>query len=181
MAVDDSGHLEIERKYLLDRLPELPDHAVLLRIEQGYLEPRMETLPEDGLGAPLSAGGRVRRTKQPDGSVICHHTIKQGAGLVRQEWQLTISEDVFESAWNAPSIARLRKVRYQVRDGAVVWEIDDFHELDVVLAEVELPTAQTQVEPPQWLSRHIQRDVTGETAYYNFTLAQQLLAQKRGS
>ncbi len=181
MTVDDTGHLEIERKYLLDRLPEMPEHAVLLRIEQGYLDSRTEISPEDGLGDPLNAGGRIRRTTESDGSITCHHTIKQGVGLVREEWQQTISEDVFESVWNDPSIARLRKVRYQVREGALVWEIDDFHELNVVLAEVELPTAQTQVEPPGWLRRHIQRDVTGEKAYYNFTLAQQILAQKRKS
>ena len=67
---------------------------------------------------------------------------------------------------------RLRKRRYRVPEGNLVWEIDQFLDRDLVLAEVELgPGAPTEVEIPAWLRPHVEREVTGDEAYSNFKLA----------
>ena len=63
--------VEIERKYVLDTMPALPDGARRVEIEQGYVR---------GDGAPE----RLRRSKRADGSVVCTHTVKEGRGLVRR-------------------------------------------------------------------------------------------------
>ncbi len=62
---------EIERSYLLDRLPELPGRAEAWQIEQGYLP----ELPPDNRGDNTPLEGRLRRLIMPDGTVIFTHTI----------------------------------------------------------------------------------------------------------
>ena len=169
--------LEIERKYLLDRLPALPDHAEAVRIEQGYLD--LETLTADANvmgGEPAEVGGRVRRAVTTDGSVICTHTLKRGIGLVREELQRTITTAQFERVWGDPATFRLRKTRYRVEAGDRLWEIDDFDDFDVVLAEVELPAADAEATIPPWLADHIVREVTDEPAFTNHAIARRLAA-----
>lgn len=152
--------LEIERKFLLDRLPSLPAGAVARRMEQGYLA-------ADGDGEP----GRLRRTVQPDGSVKLTHTVKTGAGLVRHETERSITPAEFEALWPRTEGRRLRKTRHRVADGDLEWEIDEFDDVDLVLAEVEIPTADTPVTIPAWLAPHMVREVTDEREYRNYEIA----------
>ena len=48
---------------------------------------------------------------------------------------------------------RLRKRRHAVPEGGLTWEIDQFLDRDLVLAEVELPSAETPVTVPKWLAQ----------------------------
>lgn len=147
---------EIERKYLLSGMPALPGGAEVLQIEQGY----------------MADGGRLRRAVAPDGTVTCTHTVKRGGGLVREERERVISSGEFDALWprTAPN-RRLRKARYRVAEGGLVWEIDEYPDLDLLLAEVELPSAATPVTPPAWLAPVVVRDVTEEPEYSNYELA----------
>ena len=61
-----------------------------------------------------------------------------------------------------------------MKDGALTWEVDAFEGADLVLAEVELPSADTPVTPPAWLAPHVVREVTEEPAYRNFEVARRL-------
>ena len=158
---------EIERSYLLDRLPELPAGAEVWRIEQGYLP---ELLPGDrGSVDPLE--GRVRRVIMPDETVVFTHTIKRGEGLVREELERSMTETEFSRHWPRTESRRLSKTRHRVRVGEVIWEIDDFDQLDIVLAEVELTDVDMKVEIPDWLVSHIVREVTDEPEFRNYELA----------
>lgn len=165
--------LEIERTYLLDRMPELPPGAIELRIEQGYL-------PEPPAGAPEHDDprwiheGRLRRVIAPDGTVRCVHTIKRGSGLVRSEIECEISIEAFERAWPRTAGRRLRKRRYRVESDGRCWEVDAFDDLDLVLAEVELPDPEAAVVIPDWLQPRIVREVTDEKQYRNYELALRL-------
>ena len=176
---------EIERKYLLDRLPDLPRTAEAYRIEQGYL-------PPDTPGE-----GRVRRMVDSAGGVVCTHTIKSGHGVRRTEIERTISPDAFEHAWADSAGSRLLKTRYRVPAAGtgsaadegiagapsphlgrplglpLVWEIDVFAGLDLVLAELEIPYVDFQVVFPPWLAPHVVREVTDEPAYRNVAIAVQ--------
>ena len=170
----ESGSLEIERKYLLDGLPALPEGVQTWRIEQGYIERREDDAADAGSVAEIRAGGRVRRAVEADGTVRCTHTVKQGSGLVRREVERRISEAEFERIWRSPAVVGLRKTRYRVPVGERVWEIDAFADLDLVLAEVELPHAEAEAEPPAWLARHIVREVTEEAEYRNYAIAKRM-------
>lgn len=155
--------IEIERTYLLRRLPELPAGSTACRIEQGYLPPAE--------GEPGTVEGRVRRLTRPDGRVERTHTLKKGLGLVRSEQERVIDAAEFDRLWPRTAGRRLSKTRHLVPDGALLWAIDDFDGLDLVLAEVELPDAETAAEIPDWLAPHVERDVTEEPQYRNYELA----------
>jgi CYTH domain-containing protein len=160
--------LEIERTYLLARLPDLPPSCTQLRIEQGYLpdpEPR---------GDEQILEGRIRRTVYPDGRVKCTHTIKRGTGLVRTEEEREIDVAEFEQHWSATEGRRLRKIRHKVPVGARTWEVDQFLDVELVMAEIELESAEEQVELPAWLADCVLEDVTETPAYRNFNLALRL-------
>ena len=63
----------------------------------------------------------------------------------------------------------VEKVRYIVPAGDLSWEIDVFlgQNLGLVIAEIELPTQNHQIELPPWIGT----EVTGQDRYYNGTLA----------
>ena len=149
--------LEIERKYLLEKFPTAAAGAPVEEIEQGYVPG--ERLRE-----------RLRRVTSPDG-VRWYRTVKTGAGLVRVELEEETTREVFEAMWPLTEGKRVHKQRHRVTDGDLVWEIDHFVDRDLTLAEVELPSADVQPVPPDWLQSYVVRDVTDEPAYLNFNLA----------
>jgi CHAD domain-containing protein/CYTH domain-containing protein len=153
----DGANLEIERKYLLSGLPERVRGAESVEIEQGYLP-----------GSTVRE--RLRRSVSARGARFTR-TVKLGTGIVRAEFEEELPEAEFARLWPLTAGARLRKRRYRVPDGALSWEIDEFLERPLVLAEIELPTAQTEVHVPEWLETWIVREVTDEPAYTNLRLA----------
>lgn len=148
---------EIERKYLLSALPEIAHDHPVLEIEQGYL-------PGDRLVE------RVRRVRSAAGERY-FRTIKGGLGLSRIEIEEEIDAPLFRALWKLTAGRRVAKRRHVVPEGDVAWELDVFSDRELVLAEVELPRADTAVELPEWLAPHVVREVTGEVAYANVTLA----------
>ncbi len=148
---------EIERKYLLSGLPPEASAVEPLEIEQGWLPG--ERLVE-----------RLRRLRW-NGSEAWFRTVKSGEGLERIELEEATSEEVFDGIWPLTDGRRVRKRRYRVPAGDLVWEIDEFMDRELVLAEVELGTVDAAVVPPEWLQPYLVREVTGETEYENRHLA----------
>jgi CHAD domain-containing protein/CYTH domain-containing protein len=149
---------EIERKYLLNGLPPEAGAVEPVEIEQGWLPG--ERLVE-----------RVRRLRW-NGSEAWFRTVKAGTGLERLELEEATPPDVFEGLWPLTDGRRVRKRRYRVPAGELVWEIDEFLDRKLVLAEVELATADTPVVPPDWLQPYLVREVTGEPEFENRQLAE---------
>jgi CHAD domain-containing protein/CYTH domain-containing protein len=148
---------EIERKFLLTGLPSLDGAEGPVEIEQGYLPG--ERVIE-----------RLRRIRF-DGGVELVRTVKEGSGLTRLEIEEVVTPDVFARFWPLTDGRRLRKRRYRIAEGTLTWEIDEFLDRDLVLAEVELPGQLTEVRIPEWLQPHVDREVTEDTAYSNVHLA----------
>ena len=149
--------LEIERKFLLKKLPEQMPESTALTIEQGYL-------PGERLVERLRAVEVGRRRTYL-------RTVKVGAGLVRTELEEETSAETFKTMWPLTKGKRLTKRRHRVPHGKLTWDIDEFTDRALVLAEIELPSADTAVEIPDWLEPWIEREVTGDVAYLNSTLA----------
>lgn len=149
--------LEIERKFLLKRLPEEMPSVTALNIEQGYL-------PGDRLVERLRAVDVGRRRTY-------FRTVKVGAGLVRSELEEETTAEVFRTMWPLTKGKRLSKRRHRVPQGDLTWDVDEFTDRELVLAEIELPSADTPVEIPEWLEPWVEREVTGDSAYLNWTLA----------
>jgi CYTH domain-containing protein len=148
---------EIERKYLLRGMPTLPDGAVRTDIVQGYV-------PGERLNE------RVRRVRR-EGKTKFYRTIKMGSGLSRMELEEETTELIFRRLWSLTRGRRVQKVRYRVREGDLTWEIDRFRDRELFLAEIELPSEDTEVVLPDWLRDCVERDVTGESEYVNINLA----------
>jgi adenylate cyclase len=97
--------------------------------------------------------------------------VKLGSGLRRSEFEEEITPELFARLWPLTAGCRIRKRRYAVPFGDLLWEIDEFEEPDLVLAEIELPSETAEVTLPDWLSPYVEREVTGDPDYYNRNLA----------
>ncbi len=158
-AARDAAHagLEVERKYLLSTFPPRAPAGEVETIEQGWLPG--EQLQE-----------RVRRVRR--GAAVEHlRTVKLGRGLVRVELEEPADERTFAALWPLTEGCRVLKERTRVAVGEQVFELDRFLDRDLVLAEVELKSADEPVELPPWLEEVLVREVTGEAAYVNRVLA----------
>ena len=149
--------VEIERKYLLTSLPDLPAGHVAVEIDQGWLP-----------GKRLRE--RLRRRAAADATRY-YRTVKLGEGVQRTEIEEETTPELFEALWALTEGCRVRKRRYVVPDGDRTWEIDEFLDRELFLAEVELDDPDAAVEIPPWLAPHVERDVTGAREYVNLNLA----------
>ena len=93
--------MEIERVFLLDRLPTLPSDAERLRIEQGYLPD-----PEPGIDAGAVLEGRLRRVTRDNGRVEWYDldlpdVIELRRKMIGDEGERyhLLACSVFEEAW----------------------------------------------------------------------------------
>ncbi len=153
------AELEIERKYLLRGMPVMPDlpGRRTLTVDQGYIPG--ERIKE-----------RLRRVEE-NGREKWYRTVKLGKGLARHEFEDETNGEIFLAMWPLTQGRRLRKRRHVVPDGHLFWEIDEFLDRQLVLAEIELPAIDAVVTIPDWLHDVLDREVTGETPYMNSTLA----------
>jgi CHAD domain-containing protein/CYTH domain-containing protein len=149
--------VEIERKYLLTGLPPAMPQADVVTMEQGYLPG--ERLVE-----------RLRREVSAGGECFTR-TVKTGAGIARSELEEATTRGIFYAMWPLTSGRRVSKRRHRVRAGALTWEIDEFTDRDLVVAEVELRDASLEPAIPDWLKPVVVREVTGEPEYVNANLA----------
>ncbi len=149
---------EIERKYLLRALPHLPRVSDVLEIDQGYLPG--EKLME-----------RLRRQRHRDGAVRYFRTIKLGSGVSRMELEEETDPATFEHLWLLTEGRRLTKRRYLVPEEGDTWEIDEFTDRELTLAELEFEDPGHRVVIPKWLAPVLVRDVTDEREYTNRSLA----------
>jgi CYTH domain-containing protein len=113
----------------------------------------------------------LRHLTRPDGTVVRFHTIKKGAGLVREEIEREVSAEEFDGLWERTAGRRVSKTRHKVAVGDLTWEIDVFDAFDLVLAEVELPSAETESPFPPWLEPRVVRELTEDGRYRNYCLA----------
>jgi len=151
------GTLEIERKYLLRGRPQLPAGTPVQDIDQGWLPGKL--LRE-----------RLRRVRTPK-AVRYLRTIKFGQGLQRIEVEEPTSARVFELLWPLTEGRRVSKLRHAVHEAGRIWEIDEFQDRELWLAEVELPDVDAPAEAPAWLAPWIVREVTDEAGFTNYELA----------
>ena len=63
------------------------------------------------------------------------------------------------------------KTRHTQTVGNTVWEVDEFLDWPLAMAEVELPDASTEATPPAWLRAVLGREVTNDPRYRNSALA----------
>ncbi len=146
--------MEIERKFLLDKLPEDLERYPFHMIEQGYLSTN-----------PVV---RVRRSDDE------YYLTYKGKGfLSREEYNLPLTKESYEHLVAKADGNVISKKRYliPIEGTALTIELDVFDKpfAPLVLAEVEFETEEEALAfiPPEWFGE----DVTNETEYHNSTMS----------
>lgn len=149
--------VEIERKWLLSALPPRAAEVTPDELAQGYLP-----------GSELVE--RIRSITRGD-DVTWVRTVKLGTGQARIEVEEETPSYIAVPLFALTRGKRVLKRRHTVPEGALAWEIDDFADRALVLAELELPATDTPVTIPEWLAPYVVREVTGEREFTNWALA----------
>lgn len=148
--ITSNPHFEIERKFLV-----IGEYKSLAKssskIEQGYFD----TKP-----------GITVRVRKRDGQAFL--TIKgpsDKSGITRYEFETMVSEEDGQQLMKLCSKGRVSKTRWIVEYKGHTFEVDEFHgdNQGLVIAEVELDSADEHVELPQFVGI----EVTGDRRFYN--------------
>lgn len=147
--------IEIERKFLVTS-EEFKNQAFAKNtITQGYLNSNPERT--------------VRiRIKGESGFL----TIKgkgNATGLSRFEWETEISLTEAKPLLALCEIGIIQKIRYEVKYGKHIFEVDVFsgENEGLIIAEIELTSEEEPFEKPDWLGN----EVTNDKRYYNAYLS----------
>ena len=145
--------MEIERKFLLKKLPENLSSYPCRQLEQGYLST-----------APV-----VRVRKDDDKYEL---TYKGKGAMVREEYNLQLTEQAYEHLKQKIDGRLITKRRYMIPYGDYTIELDIFEGdlAPLTLAEVEFPSkeAADAFVAPDWFAE----EVTFSKLYHNSYLSQ---------
>ena len=147
--------IEIERKFLV-KSEEFKERAFAKNeIAQGYLNSNAERTV------------RVR-IKGTQGFL----TIKgkgNESGMTRFEWEKEIPVSEAKMLLELCENGVIRKVRFEVKLGNHIYEIDEFfgENEGLIIAEIELQSEDEAFEKPEWLGE----EVTNNVKYYNSYLS----------
>lgn len=152
---------EIERKFIVDALPEGLDLEPLngKKIYQGYLANTPESI--------------VRIRQKGDEYILTFKEDKGGHAAECVELECEISEEQFTKMWPGTQGRRLEKTRYEIAYGNHTIELDVFEGVNQghMLAEVEFGSTSDadMFQPPEWFGV----DVTSQTQFANASIAEQ--------
>jgi adenylate cyclase len=149
---------EIERKWLVENVP--PE------VESGRWDTRK--LEQGYLAVTDAVEVRVRRADGGDAWL----TVKSAPALARVEEELVLEDGAFERLWPLTEGRRVVKYRYsREADRGVLLELDvyegELNGLAVLEVEFASEDAAAAFTAPDWVGR----EVTGDRAYANQTLA----------
>lgn len=145
---------EVERKFLVTRIPPDVELGVPTVMRQGYLAEEAEV--------------EVRLRITDDTATL---TVKAGSGLQRTEVESRIPPGDAEQLWPHTAGRRLDKRRHRIAQGDAVIELDIYAGdlAGLTVAEVEFPdiAAADEFRPPPWFGT----ELTGRRGWSNAALA----------
>lgn len=146
-------HYEIERKYLIPALPAGLESYPYHDIEQAYL-----------------CTSPVVRIRRQDNDYFL--TYKSKGLMVREEYNLPLTEEAYLHLREKADGHRIRKRRYLIPYGPYTIELDQFFRPreGLLLAEVEFGSEEEALSftAPDWFGE----DVTSSPLYHNSNLSQ---------
>ncbi len=147
--------LEIERKFLVHSDAWARDAARSRRLRQGYIT------QSDRVSIRVRIAGN-----SADWATFTIKTARAGIEREEYEWPIPIADA--EALLGHCEGALIEKVRYDVEVGDLTWEVDVFegNNHGLVIAEVELASADQAIAMPSWVGR----EVSNDRRYYNAEL-----------
>ena len=142
---------EIERKFLVRNTDFMKAAKSKVLIVQGFLN----TEPER----------TIRIRKKGNKAQLTVKGLSSEDGLSRFEWEHDIMASEAEQLFELCEPYLIRKTRYEIEVGEVVYEVDVFHDRNkgLIIAEVELESKEQEFDRPDWIGE----EVTGQIRYYN--------------
>lgn len=145
--------MEIERKYLIQKLPDDLSSFPVRTIEQGYLN--------------TSPVVRIRKDNEK-----YELTYKSKGLMSREEYNLPLNQEAYEHLKSKIDGRLIKKKRYMIPLSEMLTiELDIFEDdlAPLILAEVEFPDEDTALSftPPDWFGE----DVTFSVQYHNSYLS----------
>lgn len=145
--------MEIERKYLIQKLPDDLSCFPVRTIEQGYLN--------------TSPVVRIRKDNEK-----YELTYKSKGLMSREEYNLPLNQEAYEHLKSKIDGRLIKKKRYMIPLSEMLTiELDIFEDdlAPLILAEVEFPDEDTALSftPPDWFGE----DVTFSVQYHNSYLS----------
>ena len=152
-----SSTIEIERKFLVKSQVFKEEAFNKTHIKQGFLSTDKERT--------------VRVRLKGEKGFLTIKGSSSNDGLSRFEWEKEISKEDAEQLFKLCKQGIIDKIRYEVKSGNHIFEIDEFFgdNEGLVIAEIELNTEDEAFEKPNWLGN----EVTGDIRYYNSQLSNQ--------
>ena len=152
--------IEIERKFRVTSEAWRAAAHRVVPMAQGYLNDAASIV-----SGAQNASVRVRI----EGDVAFLNIKSRAIGHTRQEFELPLPVDDAHALLALCVGGLVEKRRHLVRHGAHLWEVDEFlgENAGLVVAEIELATADAAFERPDWLGD----EVTDAPRYYNLALA----------
>ena len=162
-------HLEIERKYVLKRLPpafKANCHKHLF-IDQHYLF-------IDGIWQRF----RIVTEAGKKGKKIVHTIKKRISAGIQEETERTITEKAFNKIFLNKELTQrkfIKKERYIMKYKKLKFEVDVYSEIRIVTLEVELSNLKQKIQFPPELDNTIIADVTHVKGFSNLSMAENIL------
>ena len=153
----DMVMIEIERKFLVISDAYKAEAFNTSRIVQGFLN--------------TDKSRTVRVRIKGDKGFLTIKGASSHNGLSRFEWEKEITLDDAENLLEICEKGIIDKIRYEVKVGNHIFEVDEFKADNegLIIAEIELKAENELFEKPHWLGE----EVTGNIRYYNSQLSKQ--------
>ena len=147
--------IEIERKFLVTSELFKSEAFNSYNIKQGFLNSHKKRT--------------VRIRLKKDMGYLTVKGESTSNGLSRFEWEKEISVEEADSLLDLCEKGIINKIRYEVKYGIHIFEVDEFFgdNAGLIIAEVELNTENEKFIKPNWLGE----EVTGNVKYYNSQLS----------
>ncbi|WP_058486633.1 CYTH domain-containing protein [Defluviitalea phaphyphila] len=145
--------MEIERKFLVNEIPNNLNQYEKKEIIQGYIS--------------IDPIIRLRKSNYE-----YYLTIKSKGHLKREEFELTITKEQFENLWSKVDSATIYKTRYNIPlENDLIAELDIYKGdlKGLITVEVEFTSEKDSFyfTPPKWFGK----DVTHDNRYKNSSIA----------
>jgi adenylate cyclase len=158
--------IEIERKFTVVGEAWRAHAGKSVRMMQGYLNDMAAMR-----NGTQKASVRVRIA----GETAFLNIKSRELGHTRQEYEYPVPVTDAHALLELCLGGLIDKTRHYVRHAGFLWEVDEFHgeNAGLIVAEIELPSADTVFDKPDWAGR----EVTDDLRYYNLALADRPYSQ----
>lgn len=145
--------IEIERKFRVLNSDFKKEAFLQNRIAQGYLN------------SDISRTVRIRI--KGNKGFITVKGIGSESGLSRFEWEKEIELQEAQQLLKLCEKGIIDKIRYEIRMGSHVYEVDEFYGENegLIVAEIELTSENELFDKPEWLGEEVSNDPRFYNAY----------------